>query len=146
MGQRFSGDVNNRDEHIRPRVEPHRGEAWEPRYAGFFDCFNGGRYFEAHEVLEGLWLAKRRHADGRFYQGLIQLAGAFVHVQQRRARPALSLLRRAQEHLSAYAPRHHGLAVDDVLGLIAQWQERIQADPGGGIGGDAPRLELGASR
>jgi predicted metal-dependent hydrolase len=116
--------------------------SWDPRYAGFFDCFNGGRYFEAHEVLEGLWLTKRGHPDGYFYQGLIQLAGAFVHVEKRRPGPAVALLHRAEEHLGAYPPRHLGLVKEEVLGLIRAWIGQIQAAPETELDGRRPRLML----
>ena len=29
---------------------------YDRRYLGYFDCFNRQHYFEAHEVLEALWL------------------------------------------------------------------------------------------
>jgi hypothetical protein len=60
--------------------------ASDPHYTGFFECFNEQNYFEAHEVLEYLWLPCR---DGNrdFFKGLIQIAGAFVHLQKNLARP-----------------------------------------------------------
>lgn len=46
------------------------------RYAAYFHHFNRGDYYEAHDVLESLWLERGRQAKGAaFYQGLIQLAG-----------------------------------------------------------------------
>ena len=47
------------------------------RYAAYFHHFNRGDYYEAHDVLESLWLEGGRGAkSAAFYQGLIQLAGA----------------------------------------------------------------------
>src|SRR5438067_657768 len=31
----------------------------DPHYQGFFQCFNEQRYYEAHDVLEHLWLQNR---------------------------------------------------------------------------------------
>ena len=69
----------------------------DPRYLEFFDCFNRQLFYEAHDKLEPLWLTMRQSADGDFFKGLIQLAGAFVHVQKGRPQPARALLRRARQ-------------------------------------------------
>lgn len=50
-------------------------------YRAYFDCFNQGLYYEAHDVLEHLWLVCQ-DANRSFFQGLIQIAGAFVHFQK----------------------------------------------------------------
>ena len=94
-------------------------------YLAFFTCFNEGRFFEAHEVLEELWLEVRHDADGNFYKGLIQFAAAFVHWQEGRTGPAASLLRTAGGHLARYPERHHGLDVARVRRLAAEWVEAL---------------------
>ena len=49
---------------------------WDVRFAAYFHHFNREDYYEAHDVLESLWLEGGRKARGAaFYQGLIQLAG-----------------------------------------------------------------------
>ena len=58
----------------------------DPRYAGYFVCFNRGDYYEAHDVLEDLWL-EEHGPDRSYYQGLIQLAGALVHLRKQAERP-----------------------------------------------------------
>src|SRR5260370_16823440 len=50
-------------------------------YRAYFQLFNDQQYYEAHDVLEQLWL-KALEPDIQFYKGLIQLAGAFVHLQK----------------------------------------------------------------
>ncbi|MCE9610387.1 MAG: DUF309 domain-containing protein [Chthoniobacter sp.] len=95
--------------------------ALDPRYTGFFSRFNAGEYYEAHDVLEHLWL-ECRDADALFFKGLIQIAGAFVHLQKhhlhphhpkhaRRLRPASRLLLLAAKNLAPFAPRHLHLDV-----------------------------------
>lgn len=108
---------------------PAPGADADPRYRGFFTCFARGDYFEAHEVLEPLWLERRRDADGDFYKGLIQIAGAFVHFQKRRLDPAASLLARAEANLAKYPPEHAGLALTALRRQAADW--RAQAISGG---------------
>ena len=113
--------------------------ALDPCYQGYFRCFNEGRYYEAHDVLEHLWLGGGRDdANHAFYKGLIQLAGAFVHLRKqfehpahakhgRRLRPAVRLFALAQANLAAYGPHHLGLDVDGVLTLCARQVETIAA-------------------
>ncbi len=99
----------------------------DPHYLGYFDCFNRGLYFEAHEVLETIWLPQRGQANDRFYKGLIQLAGAFVHMQKQRLGPAAALLRLARENLSRYPQVHQRLDLVKVRSLIDLWLHTVNA-------------------
>ncbi len=108
----------------------YEGAERSPHYLAFFYCFNRQLYFEAHEVLEALWLNTSGPNYG-FYRGLIQLAGAFVHVQKRRRAPALALLRLARKNLKRYDAVHEGLEVADVLEMIGAWEDRIRECPAG---------------
>jgi hypothetical protein len=119
--------------------------ARDPRYLGFFECFNSGRYYEAHDVLEALWLPVRTGRDGAFYKGLIQLAGAFVHVQKGRLVPAIALLRRARFHLEPYSEGHLGFNRAVAFELIDHWIEVLEGPSptdGHHLTGRAPRLPL----
>ena len=83
-------------------IEQFRGQSLDAHYLGYFECFNQGLFFESHDVLEELWLAQGRGPNYAFYKGLIQLAGAFVHLQKNRLRPAAALFRLAQTNLTPY--------------------------------------------
>lgn len=110
------------------RVAPLRVEnpdGLDPHYAGWFACFNRGDYYEAHDVLEALWLAQRRQPNDRFYKGLIQLAGAFVHLRKNRLRPADALFALAETNLNAYPPLHERLDLAGVLNLIRVWRTAL---------------------
>jgi len=111
--------------------------ALDPRYQGYFTCFNLGQYYEAHDVLENLWL-ERRDGNYRFFKGLIQVAGAFVHLQKqfqhpghhkhgRRLRPAVRLFHLGVTHLIPYAPRHLQLDVAALLLLCEQHAAEVVA-------------------
>jgi hypothetical protein len=98
----------------------------DPYYQGYFDCFNRAQFYEAHDVLEQLWLKDRHGANGDFYKGLIQLAGAFVHLQKDRLRPSAALFKLAGANLGQYAGTHERLPVPAVLALIKDWLARLE--------------------
>jgi len=106
-----------------------------PCYAGYFQCLNIGNYYEAHDVLEHLWLSTSG-PDHQFYKGLIQLAGAFVHLKKqhirpdhpkdgRRLFPAARLFRIAASNLSPFAPRYQRLNVNAALAICHSMEEAI---------------------
>ena len=102
---------------------------YDPRYLSYFECFNGQRFFEAHEVLEALWLPQRDGPNGLFYKGLIQLAGAFVHWQKNRPGPAAALFKLAQTNLRKYPAINEGLSVKNVLAVTDEWLSQVTAAP-----------------
>ena len=58
--------------------------------------------------------------------GLIQLAGAFVHLQKHRRRPAAALLRLAAANLSQYRVSFDGLPTNKVIEMIQPWLARVE--------------------
>lgn len=124
----FSGDAVDPDQ---TDVTSH------PFYRGFFHCWNEQRYYEAHDVLEQLWL-KTKSPDADYFKGLIQAAGAFVHLQKRyqhpshakhsrRLPPAARLFRLAEKNLSRFGPRHFGLDVAALCQLLRAYADEIVA-------------------
>ena len=77
-------------------------------------------------MLEELWLGQRGQTNDLFYKGMIQLAGAFVHLQKNRLKPAAALFRLAQNNISRYPERHESLNIRDVLALIAEWMGELE--------------------
>jgi hypothetical protein len=94
-------------------------------YGEYVACFNSGRFYEAHDALEPLWLKVRHYTEGPLLKGLIQLAGAFVHVQRGRIGPAQALLARARYHLAPFSTADARLGVGAVLELIGEWEGRL---------------------
>jgi predicted metal-dependent hydrolase len=117
--------MKHKAERIRAFLQPFQGRSLDAHYLAFFACFNEQHFYEAHEVLEELWLVQRDGPNGDFYKGLIQLAGAFVHVQKGRPGPALALLTLAQKHLREFPATHQGLHQGSVLALIDTWTRRL---------------------
>jgi predicted DCC family thiol-disulfide oxidoreductase YuxK len=107
-------------------IESFRGQELDAHYLGYFDCFNRQLFYEAHDVLEDLWLPDRNGANGNFYKGLIQLAGAFVHLQKNRLRPAAALFKLAKNNLEKYPHVHEQLDIAVVFELIAEWLMRLE--------------------
>jgi len=108
-----------------------------PFYRAYFRCWNEQLYYEAHDVLEQLWL-NNDTTDDNFFKGLIQAAGAFVHLQKnfehpthakhsRRLRPAVKLFELAEKNLSSFAPRHHALDIAALLDLFRKTREKVVA-------------------
>jgi predicted metal-dependent hydrolase len=126
-----------------------------PFYRAYFRCWNEQRYYEAHDVLEQLWL-NRDTEDDNFFKGLIQAAGAFVHLRKhfehpthakhgRRLRPAVKLFELAEKNLSSFTRRHHALDVSALLNLLRATRQKIidsdfKSNPWSPK--NAPKLEL----
>lgn len=117
---------------IAALIEDCRGRELDAHYLGYFECFNRGLFYEAHDVLEELWLADRQGPDGDFFKGLIQFAGAFVHLQKHtelrpRLRPSAALFKLARTNLGKYPALHFHLDVSRVLAIIEEWLGRLEA-------------------
>lgn len=97
----------------------------DPHIVSYFELFNEGSYYEAHDVLEALWLPIRGSKEGDFFKGLIQLAGVFVLLSKGRVDPAGRLLQRLRFHLEPYSGVVHGLDVGRTLDLVAVWESRL---------------------
>jgi predicted metal-dependent hydrolase len=93
----------------------------DPHLIGFLRCFNKQQFYEAHEVLEALWIKQRTGLDGDFFKGLIQFAGSFVHLQKRRLRPAKLLFLRSTTYLCKYPSPHYALDVEGIIRLAKRW-------------------------
>lgn len=63
--------------------------------------FNAGQYFESHEAWEEVWLDAAREMR-HFYQGLIQVAAAFVHLRRNEYPGTVKLLHEGLRKLESY--------------------------------------------
>ena len=118
--------MSNKGKRIAAMAGQFHGGKLDPHYTGFFELFNQRKYFEAHEVLEHIWLKDRHGPDGAFHKGLIQLAGAFVHLQKNRPQPASSLFRLALANLEKYPPVHEHLNLKTIVVLIKNWLDELE--------------------
>ncbi len=130
---------------IAALIEDCRGLALDAHYLGYFECFNRTLFYEAHDVLEELWLADRNGPNAGFYKGLIQLAGAFVHLQKNRLRPAAALYQLARANFQRYPVQHESLDLGGVILMIDEWLRKLEAGAHSEnpySARNAPRLEL----
>lgn len=72
------------------------------------DLFNAGKFWEAHEAWEELWLAAESDVV-QFLQGLIQLAAAYHHVQRGTLSGAVRLFDAALGRLAPFPQEFCGI-------------------------------------
>jgi hypothetical protein len=113
---------------------------WDPHYAAYFSCFNRQLYYEAHDVLEELWLTEGKDGPNHaFYKGLIQAAGAFVHLKLHHAKPhhpvhgqrlapASRLLKLAIKNTSACGLQHQDLDVTHFHAVCREYLQKLESD------------------
>jgi|SRR5207245_6416014 len=75
------------------------------------DYFNNERFWECHEVLEGVW-KKTYEGEKDLVQGIILVAAALVHYQKNESDICLSILKRAMEKLSGANGKYYDIDVD----------------------------------
>jgi hypothetical protein len=81
--------------------------------------FNGERYWESHEVLEGVW----RTVEGdekRYLQGVILVCAAFVHHQKGEGEVAFGMLKRAERQLHFGPVTYYGISTRDLIDSVVR--------------------------
>ena len=73
--------------------------------------FNDERFWECHEVLEGVW-KKCYEGEKDLVQGIILVAAALVHFQKNENQICISILNRALNKLSNSNGKYHNIDVD----------------------------------
>ena len=107
-------------------------------YTAYFQLWNAQKYYEAHDVIEQLWLVEKNTELARFYQALIQAAGAFVHLQKnfqhpshskhsRRLPPATRLFELALENLENLPNEFRALDLVRFRELLRRYRDEIVA-------------------
>jgi hypothetical protein len=90
------------------------------------DLFNGGQFFDAHEVLEDVWRTlPRSSAAKKHLQGLVQLAVAFHHQSRGNRRGARSVLDRAVGNLTGAEISFPTLDLVQLRCDVADWQKHL---------------------
>lgn len=93
------------------------------------DEFNDGYYFESHETLEDLWLVTPL-PDRTLFQGIIQIAAAYVHLARGEVAGAVKLLDAAVAKLRAFAPAALGIDIDAMAEAAAAVRVQLVRDGG----------------
>ncbi|MDK2972592.1 MAG: uncharacterized protein PWP23_2347 [Candidatus Sumerlaeota bacterium] len=86
-------------------------------YLRYFDLFNAGEYFEAHEVLEDLWVVEVGPVRN-YYKGLIMVAVAILHWQRGNGSAARRLYRDGHAYLRVFPAEYEGFALGEFLAAL----------------------------
>lgn len=100
--------------------------------------FNGGEFFECHEILEAAWL-EASGEDKMFLQGLIQVAVSFYHLRRQNLAGASRLLRAGLEKLSTPSRYRHWINTANLVETLLSILERIET---GRASSDMPAPEI----
>lgn len=84
------------------------------------ECYKTGKYFEAHEHWESVWL-KCEEPEKTFLQALIQITAAFHHLQRKNFKGTASLLRGALRKLDAFPDAYNGIEVEALRESLREW-------------------------
>lgn len=106
--------------------------------------FNAGRFFEAHEVWEELWLAAAE-PEKTFLQGLIQVAAAFHHQARGNERGKRSLLAAGIAKLAGCPDDYRGIAIAELRKEVERWAEVLRGEKERGSR-DMPKIHAAAEK
>lgn len=108
----------------------------EPEYDAFAECWNDARFFEAHEVLEGLWVRTR----DEFQRGLIQLAAALYHIQRNNLTGARTMCGRALPRLRGRSALPSPIAAEPMIEYAERVRDDLTESNGAALLDSRPRL------
>jgi predicted metal-dependent hydrolase len=106
--------------------------------------FNEEYFFEAHEVLEGVW-REERGEPRLFLQGLIQLCAGFHHFQNGNLAGAITLLQRGADKMRRYPSTYLGMDAAALIAHVDHDRELLKRMQDNGASTPAlefPRIEL----
>jgi predicted metal-dependent hydrolase len=99
--------------------------AYEPLYLAYLVYFNRDRdYFECHEVLEKLWLARERDP---LYKALLQVAVGLYHFRGNNVRGGTIMLDRASAVLQKYPAETLGIDLAKLVEEVKEYVWRLEA-------------------
>ena len=90
------------------------------------DLYNAGHYWHAHEAWEAVWLDAPQELRA-FYQGLIQVTAAFVHVVRNEYPGSVRLLAEGIDKLQRYGASFRGIDLEALVEGTTSARERLEA-------------------
>src|SRR5712692_4197197 len=99
------GSVDHERQIVEEKIEKEEAMLIAKEY------FNDERFWECHEVLEGVW-KKTYEGEKDLVQGIILVAAAFVHYQKNENEICLSILKRAMEKIGNASGKYYKIEVD----------------------------------
>jgi len=107
-----------------------REMAQKSQFQRGIELFNAGKFFEAHEAWEEIWLAESE-PEKTFLQGLIQVSAAFHHRQRGNRKGMESLLAAGLAKLERFPDEHRGIEVAKLRSEARRCAERFSSKSGG---------------
>ncbi|GGA44463.1 DUF309 domain-containing protein [Paenibacillus physcomitrellae] len=96
---------------------------YEELYLAYLIYFNRDRdYFECHEVLEELWLAR---GSDPLYKGLLQVAVGLFHFRDGNVAGSLKMMRSAAAKLAGYPPDSLGIKLGKLRDELEVYVKRL---------------------
>jgi len=107
------------------------------------DQFNAGRFFDAHETWEEIWLHSPE-PQKKFYQGIIQISAAFHHYHRGNMHGTRSLLEAGLRRVGDFPDTYHGIELGSLRAAAREWVTALAA--GLDLGAKkVPRIHVGRS-
>src|SRR5450631_4070521 len=103
------------------------------------DAFNSGRFYDAHEDWEEVWL-ETPNPEKLFLQGLIQVAAAYHHFLRANIRGARTLLKEGAAKLDSFPDVHRGIELRRLRDIARWWLAALNAGERPGEG-DIPTIK-----
>ena len=100
------------------------------------DLFNGGEFYDCHEVLEEVWTPTKQ-PDRWFLQSLIHFAVGFYHHRNRNVVGATRQLRKGIKKIQGYLPEWDGV---DTQAIEQSARECLEVIEAGGTVETFPRI------
>ena len=82
--------------------------------------FNQGDFYACHDTLEAIWMEAETQ-EKSFYQGILQIAVALYHLNNKNWRGSAILLGEGISRLNQYSPSYGGIDVLDLLDRAVEW-------------------------
>jgi len=94
--------------------------------------FNRGEFYACHDTLEAVWMDADT-SEKHFYQGILQIAVAFYHLENLNWRGGAILMGEGINRLGRFEPSHRNVQVDDLVDQAVEWLELIQTAGADGL-------------
>ena len=94
--------------------------------------FNAQQFYACHDTLEAVWMAVD-HAEKPFYQGILQIAVAFYHLNNLNWRGGAILLGEGINRLGRFEPSYQGIDVEGLVDQSVEWLESVQTSGEDGL-------------
>ena len=108
--------------------------------------FNAGKFFEAHEALEAVWL-KAKGPRKTFLHGLIQVAAAFHHHSHGNPAGFRSLLEKGCAKLEGFGAEVEGINLAGFFKELQPWRELAAGSAAGAPAARSfPQIQLVSDR